>query len=446
MGRCTDDCPVPAAGLFRPGIRGRDISGARAVTSAAILLRNASGTVIEANQICGAAGETSAGIRVEGAADGVVVRGSVVAVWGGRRGGWAIDLADCRGHQPWIVDNHEIHCDVAVDTPHGAIRSVGDCHPVIENNRSIAGGLEARGPAHGILCGPSSRCVIEDNPDIRGSGPVTPTWANTGYGVFCEADGCARIVGNQITGGRSDDAVGLHLEGTDALVDRNEIIGGCATRSATAVQAIDSRARLQNDVIVGYLCNAFDPSLPIGSGPLRIVGVAVSGSDPSAQLDVRSCDIDPRDPPAPAYLASCDSAGIEIRGTRDVPIGLFRGNIVLAGRCNTAWPIREFDADSDPIALESNDLWSDGRPRLYFDEGMVELPDARAINSLTDARVADNLDADPRFRSYPRDLRLLPGSACIGRDRAGGAPAWDFEGNPRDAMPDIGAYEYLPSP
>ncbi len=41
------------------------------------------------------------------------------------------------------------------------------------------------------------------------------------------------------------------------------------------------------------------------------------------------------------------------------------------------------------------------------------------------------------------DLRLAAGSPAIDTGNAEAAPADDVEGNPRDATPDVGAYEYV---
>jgi len=53
-----------------------------------------------------------------------------------------------------------------------------------------------------------------------------------------------------------------------------------------------------------------------------------------------------------------------------------------------------------------------------------------------------NIDADPLFvDSANGDYRLSDKSPCIGAGTAAGAPTNDIEGNPRGALPDIGAYE-----
>lgn len=55
-----------------------------------------------------------------------------------------------------------------------------------------------------------------------------------------------------------------------------------------------------------------------------------------------------------------------------------------------------------------------------------------------------NINADPLFVSpVMRDYRLTGGSPAIDAGTPMGAPVDDLDGNPRDAMPDMGAYEYL---
>lgn len=62
---------------------------------------------------------------------------------------------------------------------------------------------------------------------------------------------------------------------------------------------------------------------------------------------------------------------------------------------------------------------------------------------LADMVVGGVLSIDPSFVNYPSDLHLLGTSACIGAGTPLGAPAVDFEGNPRDAAtPDIGRDEF----
>jgi hypothetical protein len=53
-----------------------------------------------------------------------------------------------------------------------------------------------------------------------------------------------------------------------------------------------------------------------------------------------------------------------------------------------------------------------------------------------------NISKDPQFIS-DTDLHLKDSSPCINAGTPDGAPLFDLDGNPRDALPDMGAYEYI---
>ena len=54
-----------------------------------------------------------------------------------------------------------------------------------------------------------------------------------------------------------------------------------------------------------------------------------------------------------------------------------------------------------------------------------------------------NISADPRFVDAANgDYHLGVGSPCVDKGTLIGAPTHDIEGTPRDAAPDMGAYEW----
>jgi hypothetical protein len=53
-------------------------------------------------------------------------------------------------------------------------------------------------------------------------------------------------------------------------------------------------------------------------------------------------------------------------------------------------------------------------------------------------------DVDAYFVDFPEDLSLLPTAPAVDAGNPDRAPADDVLGNPRDASPDVGAYEYVP--
>jgi hypothetical protein len=375
-------------------------------------------------------------VRIDGVATGVVVRTSFIPGWGPSAASYGIDLADCGGASPLISDNAEINAEAPATSPAAAIRSMGDCHPIIENNLRILSGLEGSMNAIAIECGAagsvSSRCVIEGNPMIRAA---TAGFPITATGISCEADACARIVRNDVSGSQGGVVVGLALGTGMTFIARNRIVGGCGTVSATGIVAVDSRARLENNVVIGgATCLAGGAT----TGP-RYAALSASGSDATYAIDVHGNDFDPV-----ANVnagTACTSHGIELTGRPGVHVALLRGNIVLAGACATAYPLFETSVDADPIALEHNDLVpASGRP-VYRDENTTDLATAVLVDALGDTVIGGTLDQAPSFASYPADLHLNGGSVCRDADLSAGAPSDDYDGHMRTA-PDIGAFEH----
>jgi len=122
---------------------------------------------------------------------------------------------------------------------------------------------------------------------------------------------------------------------------------------------------------------------------------------------------------------------------------MYRNNIIRAGRCATAYGIEETGHAADPRVVWNNDLVPLGNPTaVYLDEGSSPLPDAAAVDALTDLSAQDNLSADPMQVAYPTNLHLATGSVCIGAGTAAGAPPTDMDGDARDpSAPDIGPDE-----
>ena len=437
-GRCTMGCP----GSTSAGIRGRpDINGARATTSYAILLRDAPGSLVASSATCGEVGFESAGIRIDGDATGTVLRGNYVAGWGGQTASYGVDIASCNGAAPLLIDNGEIYASTPQSPPAPAIaiRSVGDCHPIIQNNLRILSGIEGTQLATGILCGAvpggiSSGCVIEGNLLIHATISGNQIVAT---GVSCAQDGCARIERNEISGTQGGTLVGLSLGTAPAFVARNHISGGCASVSATGVVAVNSRARFEDNVVVGAGICATAGSIARAG---RFVGLAASSTDATYAIDVHGNDFDPGAGMIVVSGGSCMSRGIELTGHAGVDVGVLRGNIVLAGVCGSAYPIYEVDTTSDPIALEHNDLVARSGLAVYRDEGTTDIATAPLVNALGDTLITANIDTPAGFLMYPADLHLAPASMCIDQDTSAGAPSVDFDGRLRSA-PDIGAYE-----
>ena len=431
LGRCDDDCFTAT----NPGLRARFFPVTSGGSYGALLI-DSPGAVVDTSSFCGGATDRSAAVRVTGESAGVVIRANDIQTFGGLQEAYGVWAEDCAGAAPWIVDNNDILA--AGETPTAlvaGIKAVGDCHPVIDSNVQITGGAEGGTVAtNGVHCtsqgGIPSRCVVLGNQRVQGSAFGFPPSA---VGVRCDDGACNRIAGNTIVGNTGVLSYGMWLERTGAFVDDNDITGGCATTKATGVHADDAWARIQNNRIHGGGCE--------GSAGVDFVGVSVSAASGGNEVDVHSNTIDGDGAPV-----ACTSRGIVLdaaAGGLNSPAGIFRNNIVRAGRCATSIGVEEHSAASDPRVFENNDLDPFNTPNaLYVDEGSSMLQSAAAVNALTDATLGGNISADPMFASYPSNLHINAGSACIGAGTPAGAPTGDMDGDVRDlTTPDIGADE-----
>ena len=134
QGRCDDFCNN------NPSIRGRTTAGPG--VTYAVLLSDSPGSKIEGSALCANAADQGAPIRIAGDGAGIVIRTSLVNAFGGVQDSHGIWMEDCKGAAPWIVDNHLVAAaGTNVNTRVDGVRAIGDCHPVIDTNQLIAGGV-----------------------------------------------------------------------------------------------------------------------------------------------------------------------------------------------------------------------------------------------------------------------------------------------------------------
>ena len=410
-----------------------------------VYLEDAPDSTIETTGVQMGNADQGAGIRITGDATNVLLRGNNVFVFDGAVDSHGVWLEDCGGAAPWIVDNEMISGNGANATARAdGIRSIGDCHPVIDSNVYIRGGGEGNAAyPNGVHCGANallvaSRCVVLNNPRIEGSVNGYPPKAT---GVRCDGGSCLRIAGNVITARGAATGYGVWLESTGAMLDDNVIRGGCSA-NAFGVYSRDSYARVQNNRIFGF--DVAD--CPPGGGvqPVESTGLAAEIAAGLHEIDVHSNDIDG----GGGANVVCNSRGIALFAGVPAPAaggGVFRNNIVRAGVCGgTRYGVQETGAGTDPRVFENDDLDPFGTPTaLYWDEGTTGLSTAASVGSLVDMTVGGVVSVDPLFAGYPNNVHLLVGSPCIDSGTATGAPAFDMDGDPRDpAAPDIGADEF----
>jgi hypothetical protein len=444
-GRCTATCASATTGTaVTPGIRGR-LDAATTGTSAAVYLESSPGASVETSLLCGNQGAQGAALRITGAPPATptttapprtLVRGNTIGGSGGANESHGVWADDCGDGQPWIAANALI---AGQGTARAAgVLAVGACHPVVDGNTQITGSASgATAQAGGVWCeansgGTPSLCAVVGNHLIQGSDSTHPM---TVVGVDCAGGSCVRVAGNTINGNLGGDVVGIALRATGALVDANQITGGCGARSAIGVTSDDAFARVQNNIIRAGTC-----ANGAGNTPTNI-GLRVRVAAGANELDVNSNTVD-----GAGANGSCTGVGVDdgvAQGTTPpaAPAGIFRNNIIHAGACSTRADFAESDPAADPRVFENNDLDPAGAQTvLYRDENASTLSTIAAVNALAGA--ANNISQDPQFVSYPDDLHLMSSSACVGAGTPTGAPDTDLAGNPRDpSAPTIGAYE-----
>jgi Putative metal-binding motif len=445
LGRCTGGC------WSLKSIRGHRSISVFPERSFGIWLDHSPGARVDQSAVCSQGGDEAAAIYISGNAAGAQVTRSNMSVWGGFYSNDGILLDDCGGAAPWIANNDWISSegDSTGNSLAVGVRSVGDCHPLIEGNHLITGGAEgSANHCRGVFCGVSSnsgvssRCAIMGNETINGSnGGIPPS----SYAILCEDGACSLISQNQHINGRGGvDSVGVYLLGASGVVvDRNIIEGGCGPTWVTGVLADDSTARIQNNVIGTSLCTDSSTS------GTDFVGLWVANGGGANEPNVHSNAIFGGGAPG----SSCMSTGLALdlaiwSGTPTGPLGIYRNNLIHPGECGTSRGVWERSVDADPRIFENNAV-VDGMnvDALYLDENATVLSNESQVNGLSDMVVADNIDQGCGFSYVPAGpVAIGSTSPCRNAGTLAGVPNWDYDGDsrPQGTAPDIGPDEYKP--
>ncbi len=444
-GRCTGGC------WNLKSIRGHRSISVYPERSFGIWLNHSPGARVDQSAVCSQGGEDAAAISISGDAAGVQVTRSNMTVWGGYTSNDGILLDDCGGASPWIANNDWISSegDSSGNSLAVGVRSIGDCHPLIEGNLGITGGGEgSANHCRGILCGVSqssgvsSRCAIVGNQTINGSNGGLPP---SSYAILCEDGACGLISQNQNINGRGGvDAMGVYLIGTSsAVLDRNVIQGGCGPTWVTGVFADDSTARIQNNIIGTSLCADIGATVTTD-----FVALWVANGGAANEPDVHSNAIFGGGAPS-----ACLSTGLVLdlapwSGTPTGPLGIYRNNLIHPGLCDTSLGVWERSVDADPRIFENNAVVAGlSVDAMCLDEDTTILSSESQLNGLSDMIVGGNIDQGCGFTYTPGSPVVLPSSSvCRNNGTPAGAPAWDYYGDPRpvESAPEIGPDEFQP--
>lgn len=352
----------------------------------------------------------------------------------------------------------------------GAASSDG-CNVAFASN-NFSGGLAATGTspetAIGLHCGTQgltnmngadAPCRVSKNNISAGSAN-----AATAIGLNCAGScgtktaaclgSCTEVTENTIAAPNGKTQIHVAITDSAPFLSRNRIgltanggIGGCATSTVIGLALDGSGSTVVNNFISGGPCQT-------------AVGI-------SQQNDVRTGDLSIATPTvhfntvvasgAGASPFGAVSVGLQLSSTAAVPAavtpkGIYRNNILVAGPVSglgsVEVPVRENDAKSDPATFWNNLLHANGGPLnpIYVNEGNTNLFTEAAVNAMTDISSQANLSALPFFANPGSgDYHLTVASSARGAGTATGAPAVDFDNDPRPtpagSNPDIGADE-----
>jgi hypothetical protein len=207
-------------------------------------------------------------------------------------------------------------------------------------------------------------------------------------------------------------ATGLQLNGGRVLIDGNQApmsgsSPGVANVGCTALSVTDADARIQNNV-----------GGPYCMGRLAFFH-ALSRLDGKAQIFSN-------------YFAGADNA-VMVSPNDEV-----RNNVIIGSRSGVALSAPfGLPADLDNNAITASQPAT--LASITIDSTPVPVNSIAELEALFSGAATGNVNGDCASSSGT----LSEGSACIGAGSPAGAPEFDFEGDRRDAEPDIGADEYV---
>lgn len=225
-----------------------------------------------------------------------------------------------------------------------------------------------------------------------------------------------RIIGNTITGGINLDTVAVNGTIDQTLIEGNTISGlqgGILLNAAapwdgptTPAGDVISNTHIVNNVIHSIHGIGMEGGVKTSSPPSRVSGVTIQNN--TLVNDQQ---------PGTMFAALPNGPGASGNQITDVSI------------INSIF----YEPSGNPIYVSSWPLINQA-PDVVANS-LISGPDWAGSNG--------NINGDPLFVDGPNgDYRLAAGSPAINAGTAVGAPGFDLEGARRDALPDIGAFEF----
>jgi alpha-tubulin suppressor-like RCC1 family protein len=361
---------------------------------------------------------TITAIRILGDADGIQIRGNTLNATGPGYAVTALSAEACLGEL--VISGNSVLADnptsgyVAGQPPTYGLHVVGDCSALVEDNSVVSvGGNRIDNVA--IAC--DAPCVIHDNPSVyvNKSGTVPAGLQGGATGIRCER--CSEISDSNVIGlvspsGRhlttSFQSTGVVVTGP-TLVARNHIVGGC---SFDAVGVAASNARLENNVIQGRP----DDVAVCGDELHGTYWNTSSGVVAYADTDIHSNLI------RSVLFGDTTASAVVVAGS-----GVSIQNNILQG---SSYDVRSSGA-----------LWALRNNALFRVLAASSLDPYVLSTASTEAEVNALSGASGNFIGSCAP-HLKAGSPCIDAGTSAGAPVDDWEGEIRDAMPDVGPDEW----
>jgi parallel beta-helix repeat protein len=341
-------------------------------------------TISNTEVVSNYAGSYGGGIEVDNDAVATIINSDIVSNTATEEGGGGLSIHA----RAFVTDSRILSNTLTKGWASAGILVSNDALATLHANEIAWNeGFGNSGPSGGIRVHSNSVLTVVNN-------HIHHNVVNDGDGGAISADGSTlRAYANRMVHNQARSGGALRFANhVNAILDGNVIAENEVNGSGGGAHIYNSVVTFTNNVI------AFNSGDEDWNGD----GLAIRDTD----SDVRVVN---------NTIVSNTAEGIDASDGAEV---LLRNNVVAGNRGG----IHNYQ-DGAQISADHNALWNNGWNS--YDSG------------------PDDIEVDPLFVDAANgDFHLRADSPCIDAGTATGAPDLDFEGTPRDASPDIGAYEW----